>query len=162
MNWEEEKDNIEKMVASGKSMESIGKKYGVSKQRIYQLLTKFGISTNAKTRKSFLRDKEPKYYWLNRMLCNKKFPKEARTRILNSIVVPEVCPVLGIKLNYTGTGIEGWSRKDDSPSIDQIIPGKGYTEDNIVVISWRANRIKNDGTPEEHFAIYDYFSNLTK
>lgn len=162
MNWEKEKDTIKEMVLSGVSMEEIGKKYNVSKQRIYQLLTKFGISTNIKIRKSFLKEKEPKYYWFNNMLCRKKFPKSVRTALLKTFVVPDVCPILGIKLNYTGTGIEGFSRGEDSPSIDQIIPGKGYTKDNIIIISWRANRIKNDGTPEEHLAIYNYFSKLTK
>jgi hypothetical protein len=34
-------------------------------------------------------------------------------------------------------------------SIDRIDPSKGYTPDNVWLISQRANRIKNDATPEE-------------
>ena len=49
-----------------------------------------------------------------------------------------------------------------SPSIDRIDSTKGYTKDNIQIISWRANRIKNDSTPEELMQIATYMRNLTK
>jgi len=60
------------------------------------------------------------------------------------IVIPEYCPILGIKLNFASGKV-----RPDSPSVDQIVPGKGYTRDNIWVISHRANMIKNDATPGE-------------
>lgn len=60
------------------------------------------------------------------------------------IVIPEYCPILGIKLNFASGKV-----RPDSPSIDQIVPGGGYTKDNIWVISQRANVIKNDATPSE-------------
>lgn len=60
------------------------------------------------------------------------------------IVIPEVCPVLGIKLNRTNTIIS-----DDSPALDRVVNSLGYVLGNIQVISWRANRIKNDATVEE-------------
>jgi len=41
-------------------------------------------------------------------------------------------------------------RRDDSPSIDRLVPNAGYVPSNIIVMSDRANRIKNDGTAEEH------------
>ena len=58
--------------------------------------------------------------------------------------IPTYCPILGIKL-------EGHLGRlsDDSPSLDRIIPEKGYIKDNVWVISNRANRIKNDATLEE-------------
>ena len=43
--------------------------------------------------------------------------------------------------------------KDRSMSIDRIDPTKGYTPDNVWLICWRANRIKNDATLEELEAI---------
>lgn len=55
--------------------------------------------------------------------------------------VPEFCPILGLPLSFA-TG----QRTDNSPSIDRIDPGKGYVEGNWQWLSWRANRIKNDGS----------------
>ena len=60
------------------------------------------------------------------------------------LTIPETCPVLGIKLEQ-GQG----KLQDCSPSLDQIIPGKGYVRGNVRVISYRANRLKCDATEEE-------------
>lgn len=40
--------------------------------------------------------------------------------------------------------------------MDRIIPELGYTKGNVVVISFRANRLKNDATYEELRALADY------
>jgi hypothetical protein len=61
------------------------------------------------------------------------------------ISIPEACPVLGIPLSVN----EGGTFHDASPSLDKIIPALGYVPGNIAVISWRANRLKGDGTLEE-------------
>lgn len=60
------------------------------------------------------------------------------------ITVPEFCPVFGVRLQR---GVK--RRTDASPSLDKIIPALGYTPGNVWVISWRANRIKNDATLQE-------------
>lgn len=60
------------------------------------------------------------------------------------IVIPEYCPVFGMKLE-TATG----SAKQNSPSLDKIIPELGYVRDNIQVISNLANVMKHDATPEQ-------------
>jgi len=55
------------------------------------------------------------------------------------IIVPEICPILGIPLfrsNGKGT--------DNSPSIDRIDNSKGYVKGNVAVISYKANRYKSD------------------
>ncbi len=63
------------------------------------------------------------------------------------IVIPVVCPVLGIPIiSSMGTG-KRWS--DFSPSIDRVDNHKGYVSDNVVIISYRANRIKSDSTLDE-------------
>jgi hypothetical protein len=46
--------------------------------------------------------------------------------------------------------------RDYGPSLDRIDSSKGYELHNIQVISWRANRIKNDATPEELRMLADY------
>lgn len=63
----------------------------------------------------------------------------------DDIKIPEFCPILGIKINTLGRG----RMQQDSPSLDKMDPSKGYTPDNIWVISWRANRMKSDASPEE-------------
>lgn len=67
------------------------------------------------------------------------------------IVFPETCPILGIPLIFSEGG-----RTNNTPSIDRIIPEKGYVKGNIEVVSWRANRIKNDASLEELEKIVAY------
>ena len=71
----------------------------------------------------------------------------------DDIDIPEFCPVLGIKLQFN-YGVGG--AKDNSPSIDRLIPELGYVKGNIAVISWRANRIKNNATIDEIKKVYDW------
>ena len=160
MKWDNKIDLLKEMAAKGYTMQKIGDIYGVSRQRIYQVFTKYGIETPELKRKNYLRDASPKKYWLNRMLCGKGLKKPERLALLETIEVPDYCPMLGVKLNYNGQDSSGWTRKDNSPSIDQIIAGKGYVAGNIQVISWRANRIKNDSTVEELGKIYNYLLSL--
>ena len=63
---------------------------------------------------------------------------------MEDIVIPETCPLLGIPLVSTNN-----KRDPRNPSLDQIDPGKGYTPDNIQVISSRANWLKADATLQE-------------
>ena len=67
---------------------------------------------------------------------------------MKEIGIPAICPVLGIPINKS-PGDGSGERSDNSPSLDKFIPSLGYVKGNVHVISWRANRIKNDGTPEE-------------
>lgn len=77
--------------------------------------------------------------------------KRAKTRNIpfdispDDIVIPEICPVLGIKLSLN----RGGGFKDSSPSVDRRIPALGYVKGNIRVISYRANAIKRDATLDE-------------
>ena len=65
------------------------------------------------------------------------------------IIIPEFCPILGIKLEIA----EGRGPKDNSPSLDRINNNLGYIKGNVRVISFRANSLKKDGTIEEFQAI---------
>lgn len=77
---------------------------------------------------------------------------------IEDIIIPEICPVLGIPLKVH-EGIRGDGRHDGSPSIDRFNSSKGYTKDNIRIISWRANCLKKNGTVEEFEAILKYMKN---
>jgi hypothetical protein len=61
------------------------------------------------------------------------------------IVIPAVCPVLGIPV-FKGAG----KICDNSPTLDRIQPDRGYVKGNVAVVSQRANVIKNCGSAEEH------------
>jgi hypothetical protein len=68
------------------------------------------------------------------------------------IVVPAVCPILGIPLfQNLDTGKHGPS--PNSPSLDKIRPELGYVAGNVQVISNRANTMKQDASLEEIVAL---------
>lgn len=54
------------------------------------------------------------------------------------------CPVFGFDLEFGNAGF-----RETSPSIDRIDSSKGYTRDNIQIISWKANRLKAYATLED-------------
>jgi len=60
---------------------------------------------------------------------------------VTDIIIPDYCPVLGIKLNFDKKTKGPYP---DSPSIDRIFPELGYVKGNIRVISNRANTLKNN------------------
>ena len=72
---------------------------------------------------------------------------------LQDIEIPKFCPILGIRIKYKGG--------DASPSVDRITPQFGYIKGNVQVISMRANRIKNDATPDELRKVADYMQRIT-
>lgn len=63
----------------------------------------------------------------------------------------DVCPILGIRLEW-----DVRLRSDASPTLDRLDNRLGYVAENILVMSWRANRLKSDGTSKELRQIADY------
>lgn len=76
---------------------------------------------------------------------------------LSDIEIPEFCPVLGLKLEFGEM-----SRRNNSPSLDRVDSSRGYVPGNVAVISWRANRLKNDGTAEEFQKLIEYIETFQK
>ena len=64
----------------------------------------------------------------------------------DDIVIPDVCPILGLRL-VVHKGRPGAFA--DSPSLDRVDNSRGYTKDNVRVISQRANQMKGDASEEE-------------
>jgi hypothetical protein len=65
------------------------------------------------------------------------------------------CPILDTAFTF------GMKSKDALPTIDKVIPQKGYTKGNIVIISFKANSIKSDVTNIELFKkLYDFYKNF--
>jgi hypothetical protein len=113
----------------------------LAKRKAYRLKNREKIRDSA--RKSYIKN-ATRHIWGNLKARAKKqgIPFDLEE---SDVVAPECCPVLGIKLERSG----GLGRLDSSPSVDRIIPSLGYVKGNVVVISYRANRIKNDATLEE-------------
>lgn len=87
---------------------------------------------------------KPSLAMLNNSKQRAKKSNMEHNLLFEDIVIPEYCPVLGIKL-------ETGDRKThyNAPSIDRIDNKKGYTKDNIIIMSTKANMLKKDATLEE-------------
>jgi hypothetical protein len=126
-----------------------------------KLNTKQQLDANRRGRdfKKDDRRKNPEKYAEYGRLARRRHPerylwfaarKRARTRELEftiqetDIVIPEVCPILGIPLAIGRGRIQ-----DSSPSLDRVDNSKGYISGNIQVISAKANVMKNNATPYE-------------
>jgi hypothetical protein len=79
--------------------------------------------------------------------------------IAADIVIPDICPVLGIKV-FSVPGASGWRNQNHAPSLDRKVPHLGYVKGNIEVISNRANILKSDASPEELRAFSAYYANF--
>lgn len=98
-----------------------------------------------------VQEKDPRYIIYYRAKDRAKEKGFDFTITIDDIVIPEVCPILGIPL-VLGKGKVG----DNSYSLDRIDSAKGYVKGNVRVISYKANVIKSNGTAEEHRRIAEY------
>ena len=69
----------------------------------------------------------------------------------SDIEIPTHCPILGIEIKF-----EKGKARETTPSLDRIVPEKGYVKGNCYIISKKANRMKQDNTPETLRAILAY------
>jgi len=81
---------------------------------------------------------------------------------IEDIRIPNLCPILGIKLVDTVGTTPDRKPRYNAPSLDRLDPNLGYTKDNILVMSYKANTLKNNGTAEEHLKIADFMDNWDK
>ena len=65
-----------------------------------------------------------------------------------------ICPVLKKPFEM---GFKSGKTKSMAPSLDKIIPSKGYTKGNIVVISDIVNRLKSDASLEDLKKIINFY-----
>jgi DNA-directed RNA polymerase subunit RPC12/RpoP len=107
-----------------------------------------------------LKQSDPKLLWVKTVMGNAKqrakylgieFSLTKEWLLSNAV---DKCPLLDLDLVYSADKSE-----DKSASIDRIDSSKGYTIDNCKVISFKANRIKNNATYSELLCLV---SNLQK
>lgn len=73
---------------------------------------------------------------------------------ISDIVIPEFCPLLGIKLELVESHTNFYS-----PSLDKIDNDKGYVKGNVRVISRKANMMKWAASKEE---LLNFAKNIPK
>ena len=74
------------------------------------------------------------------------------------------CPVIGVDFQF---GYKNLDKKntDFAPSLDRIVPEKGYVEGNVIVVCNIVNRVKSDSTIkilEKVFKFYKKLENTNK
>lgn len=173
------KEEVKKFLIEGLTLQEIANKFQVSRQRIAQIKdeicknlkkSEYGAGKRAKIKreqkqKEFIEKYKRENWRLSdlEIVQHLKFQRKkqhcAKTGIefsidFHDIFWPTHCPILGLEIDYFAD-----YRKEDSASFDRINNSLGYIKGNVRIISWRANRIKNDGTAEEHRKIADYIDN---
>jgi len=77
---------------------------------------------------------------------------------------PNKCPILGIELKVNDYSPGAKDNKGDfrnnSYSVDRIVPELGYIEGNLIIVSDLANRIKNSATPDQVLKVGEFFKKL--
>lgn len=69
--------------------------------------------------------------------------------------LPTNCPVFGFELDYERTR-SGYN----SPTIDRVVNELGYVTNNVIIVSKKANTMKNDGTVQDILALYNFYREL--
>ena len=72
----------------------------------------------------------------------------------DTLEFPKFCPILNIELKH---GQENWF---NSPNIDRIDNNKGYTMDNVIIVSALANTIKTSANPAQIIKVGKFYKKL--
>lgn len=109
------------------------------------------MNTTALTKKDF------KLLWsqLKASAAKRGIPFDLKPTDIDEIGIPLTCPVLCIPLYFHREKVQ-----DNSISFDRIDSTKGYSLDNVIVVSYRANRLKSDAAIHELRRIADYYESL--
>lgn len=182
--WLKEVPTLTKLlVEEAKTLEEVGEVYGITKQRmsqiVKQLFPDWERTSYGKGRQvSCQFTEKTRDYWqrVNRATWQNPSDLEAAwskcfTRKkqnakhtgwewdlqMGDLFWPETCPILGMTLDWFAE-----TRQENSPSFDRVDSNRGYVKGNVQIVSWRANRIKNNGTAFEHRRIAEYLDSLDK
>jgi len=131
-----------------------------NKEAIQRYRLKYPGKANSMSKAWHVKKKleHPEYFMHSNVKHSAKRRGIEFTLAVEDIVVPEFCPILGIKLSHSN---DKRGFYPNSPSIDRIDNSKVYHKDNIVIVSLRANTLKKDATIEELQKIAQFYANLT-
>jgi hypothetical protein len=71
-------------------------------------------------------------------------------------IATDECPVFKTPFLWEISGLGHGKQHDGTPQLDRIIPELGYVRGNVAFLSGRANKMKDGGTMQEHYAIADW------
>jgi len=75
---------------------------------------------------------------------------------LEDVVIPKVCPILGVELKVHKGSSGG---KPESPALDRIDNDRGYVKGNVMVVSHLANMMKSSATTEQMIKFAEWVTN---
>lgn len=109
------------------------------------IVNKYSLSNREKLRAHAIkyRKENPLKYLLSHARRRAKRKGQAFNIELSDLSLPKTCPLLGIPLDSYHP------EQKYHPSIDRIDSTKGYIKGNVIVISHRANMLKNNATASE-------------
>ena len=76
-------------------------------------------------------------------------------------IATDRCPIFETAFVWGGAKMGKGRTRPDTPTLDRILPELGYVKGNVAFLSYRANRIKDNGTMQEHYNIADWIWNQT-
>lgn len=143
-------DNPEKTKEAQALWRVANKERLVEYNKAYQELNQKRIAQTAREKRLLFFSEHPKEAWLYYTLPRARGRAKRRGLPYDvdpaGLVLPDFCPVLLIPLNYSE---RRGKPADDSPSLDRVVPPRGYVTPNLRVISWRANVLKRDASVDE-------------
>lgn len=120
--------------------------------------TNWNASQKAREAKQRWKEKDPKKAWAvyatggaKTRSYVKNVPFDLTSEYVYSIT-PDRCPIFGTEFAFTGNK----KMQPESASLDRLDPKKGYIIGNVVVISMKANTMKNAYRSDDLQAVADW------
>lgn len=82
-------------------------------------------------------------------------PFDLTYEYLLSIATDE-CPIFKTPFTWGESKLGKGKTRLDTPQLDRIVPELGYVIGNVAFLSRKANKMKDNGTMQEHYAIADW------
>lgn len=120
-------------------------------QKSYRAANPDKVRAEGRSNMSKRRALDPKKVMVEKARTRAKTRGTECTITCDDFDIPDVCPVLGIPL-FRSEGVHS----PNSPTLDEIVRGSGYTPDNVLVMSHLANACKRDLTPDQLLMLADW------
>lgn len=153
-NWKLYAPLLREYGLAGWSKAKLAKKYGISRQAMQQIIDKY-VPDWEKISSVYVELAQAQRTKFRAKKANALRTGYTWEIKFGDLTWPSHCPILGLELDYFAEVAQ-----ENSPSFDRIDSSLGYVAGNVEIVSWRANRIKNNGTAEEHRRIADYLTKV--
>ena len=102
-------------------------------------------------------------YYIKKVILNKAKRRSKQKNIEFNLTLADLikiknntCPILGCEILYK-SGVD-YKR---SASLDRIDPNKGYVPDNVKIVSFEGNALKNKNNIDSIIALVEYYKKTT-